>query len=92
MVSDLDHFCIVVSLTQHIAVHWFLLIILLAFCYYVIITIIIMPVSHHKGGETVFKKLVSLHGQILFRTMHDFQAQFQANAVELRQFCTITYT
>ena len=92
MVLDPAYFCNDASFLHHIAVHWFSFIIVLAFCYCVITIIIIPLVSLHKGSETVFKELVSLYGQHLFRTMLDFQAQLQANAAELRQFCTITYT
>ena len=79
MVLDLAYFCSDASSLHYIAAHWFSFMIVLAFCYCVITIITILPVSLHKVGETVFIELVSLYGQLLFRTMLDFQAQFQAN-------------
>ena len=92
MVLNIASFCNAVSSTMYLAVYRLYCITVLVFFHSVNATITIQPVSHHKGGETVSKKLVSLYGQLPFCTLFDFQAQLQANAAELRQFCTTTYT
>ena len=76
MVLDIASFCNAVSSTMYLAAYWLSFITVLAFCHNVFATITIQPVSHHKGGETVSKKLVSLYGQLPFCILLDFQAQF----------------
>ena len=92
MVLELVYFLRDAGFLQYIAAYWFSLMIVLAFCYCLITIITTPPVSLYKGGETAMTELVSLYGQLLFRIMLDFQAQFQANAAELQQFCTIIFT
>ena len=92
MVFEIVYFLSDAGFLQYIAAYWFSFMLVLAFYYCLITIITIPPVSLYKGGETAITELVSQYGQLIFRIMLDFQAQFQANAAELRQFCTIIFT
>ena len=92
MVLKLVYFFSDAGFLQHTTAYWLLLIVVLAFCYCFITIITDTPVSLYKGGETAIIELVSLYGQLSIRLMLVFQAQFQASADELGQFCTTIFS